>query len=168
MKKSIFLLCCLFYCTLVICQTTDLATFNELRLATNKQAMYVLGGWSLGNIAVGGILMGQRNGTEKYFHQMNAGWGVINLGIASVSLWMAMKTDPASIDLTETWKAQQNMQKILLFNAGLDVGYMMGGLYLRERAKRPDANYDRLRGFGNAIILQGAFLFVFDFPWPSK
>lgn len=124
--------------------------------------MYVLGGWSISNIAIGSILMGQREGTEKYFHQMNAGWGVINLGIASVSLWMFMKTDPTTFSLTETWKAQQNIQKILLFNAGLDIGYMMGGLYLRERAKRPGAAYERLRGFGNSIILQGAFLFVFD------
>ena len=38
----------------------------------------------------------------------------------------------------------------------------MGGLYLTERAKRPDVNSDQLKGFGNSIMLQGAFLMVFD------
>lgn len=54
------------------------------------------------------------------------------------------------------------MQKILLFNAGLDVGYMLGGVYLLERGKREVKNAERLRGFGRSILLQGAFLFVFD------
>jgi hypothetical protein len=38
----------------------------------------------------------------------------------------------------------------------------MGGLYLTERAKRPDVNSDQLKGFGRSIMLQGAFLMVFD------
>lgn len=162
MKKYLLLVLCTLCCTIVFCQTAELLSFNELRLNTNKQAMYGLGGWAIGNIVVGSALMNQQRGTKKYFHQMNVGWGAVNLGIASVSLWMALKTDAASFDLESTWKAQHDMQKILLFNAGLDIGYMMGGLYLRERASRPGANYDRLRGFGNSILLQGAFLFVFD------
>lgn len=49
-----------------------------------------------------------------------------------------------------------------MFNAGLDVGYVLGGLYLTERAKSAAKNPERLRGFGQSIVLQGGFLFVFD------
>ena len=56
------------------------------------------------------------------------------------------------------------MEKILLFNAGLDVAYVMGGLYLNERGKNATDTQkrDQLRGFGKAVVLQGGFLLVFD------
>jgi len=47
-------------------------------------------------------------------------------------------------------------------NTGLDVGYMLGGLYLIERSKNAEKKPERLKGFGKSIILQGAFLFAFD------
>ena len=57
---------------------------------------------------------------------------------------------------------QYKIQKILLFNAGLDIGYMLGGAYLIERSKNTANNPERLRGFGKSIILQGGFLFAYD------
>jgi hypothetical protein len=54
----------------------------------------------------------------------------------------------------------QNFEKILLFNAGLDVGYMALGAFLWERGLRKDS--DRLTGYGQSLILQGGFLFTFD------
>ena len=45
-------------------------------------------------------------------------------------------------------------------NAALDLGYMAGGLYLKERGLRREN--DRLVGFGKSVILQGAFLMAFD------
>ena len=142
----------------------SLYDFNENRLRKQKTAMTVLGTWAVGNIAVGASLMGNRKGSDKYFHQMNLGWGAINLALAGFGYYSAVNTDPGSFGLYETMNQQHRFQKILLFNAGLDVGYMLGGAYLIERAKTtPDSkNPERLKGFGQSIILQGAFLFVFD------
>jgi hypothetical protein len=42
------------------------------------------------------------------------------------------------------------------------MAYMAGGAYLIERSKNTEKNPERLRGFGESIILQGAFLFAFD------
>jgi len=42
----------------------------------------------------------------------------------------------------------------------LDIAYMAGGMYLKERGFR--LNKDRFIGFGKSIIFQGAFLFTFD------
>ena len=140
----------------------SLADFNYKRLETNKKAMLVLGTWAVGNIAVGATLMGKAEGEQKYFHQMNAGWNLVNLGLAAAGYYAAAKADPASFDAFNTLQEQYGVQKILLFNAGLDVGYMLGGLYLIERSKRTEKKPERLKGFGQSILLQGAFLFAFD------
>lgn len=154
----------LFTCTCsgLNAQVADLVSINEKRINTNKKAMLVLGGWGAGNLATGFLLMGQADGSTKHFHQMNAGWGAINLGLATFSYLASAKTDPASFNTFQTFEEQHKIQKILLFNAGLDLAYITGGLYLRERSNNPSGNPERLRGFGESIILQGSFLFVFD------
>ncbi|MEO1626320.1 MAG: hypothetical protein AAFV25_14280 [Bacteroidota bacterium] len=161
-RTTLLLLLLLAPLAFLMAQDMQLIEFNDLRLRTNRRAMTVLGGWAVGNIAVGSILMNQREGSDKYFHQMNVGWNAINLGIASFAYWAALKSDPASFTLIESLEEQQKIQKVLLFNAGLDIGYIAGGLYLMERSKNTEKNSDRLKGFGQSILLQGAFLFVFD------
>jgi len=147
---------------MTIGQETTLIDFNTQRLKINQTAMTLLGGWAIGNLASGALLTGQKTGKAKYFHQMNLGWGAINLGIAGFAYYNAVKTNPASFDLLSSFKEQEKITRILLFNAGLDIGYILGGAYLRERAKTTTNNPERLAGFGESIILQGAFLLVFD------
>lgn len=147
---------------ILLAQSDQLYLFNEQRLNTNKKAMTILGSWAIGNIAVGALLMGRRDGTDKYFHQMNLGWGAVNLGIAGFSWYTAMKSDPGSYDLTQSIQEHHSIKQILLLNTGLDVAYMLGGAYLIERSKNKPDKADRLRGFGRSIVMQGAFLFVFD------
>lgn len=53
------------------------------------------------------------------------------------------------------------MQNFLLLNAGLDVAYIATGFYLKERAKN-SSSPERLRGYGNSLLLQGGFLLAFD------
>jgi hypothetical protein len=149
--------------TLLCAQQPSLLELNQNRLQKQKVAMSVLGTWAIGNIAAGLALQSNREGAEKYFHQMNAGWNAVNLAIAGFGYWGVMRTDPGNLGLFESWEEQHKFQKILLFNAGLDIGYMAGGAYLWERSRREgEANPARLEGFGKSIILQGAFLFAFD------
>jgi hypothetical protein len=140
-------------------QAQSLTDFNTQRYQKQRTSMMILGGWAVGNIAIGTALASQRQGESRYFHGMNAGWNLVNLGLAAAGYFGA---SPEGLDLYSSIQAQYKLQKIFLFNAGLDVGYMAGGLYLIERARRTEDNPERLRGFGKAIILQGAFLFVFD------
>ena len=140
----------------------EVAAFNQERFRKQKVSMIVLGSWAVGNIAVGATLASQRDGESRYFHGMNAGWNLINLGLATAGYISATKGDPTSLTLMESINEHHRLQKIFLFNAGLDVGYMLGGAYLMERAKNTENKPERLRGFGRSIILQGAFLFAFD------
>jgi hypothetical protein len=57
---------------------------------------------------------------------------------------------------------QTDLDKVLLFNAGLDLAYIAGGFWLVERSKNADKRPERLKGYGQSVILQGAFLFAFD------
>ncbi len=143
-------------------QSDDLLAFNQKRLHRTEQSMWVLGAWGAANIAVGAIGMGRSNGADKAFHQMNLGWGVVNLGLATAGLWTAAHTDPAAFDLYQTSLEHHKIQKLFLFNAGLDAGYIMAGLWMQEKAKTTSKNAEQWKGFGRSIVLQGAFLMVFD------
>lgn len=152
-------------CHMIFAQKNDasLEDINAKRLRLNARSMYVLGGWAVSNIAIGTIMRGRSQGVQRYFHEGNAGWNIINLAIAGGSLLAGAKADPASFDMWQTFAEQQKIEKFLLFNAGLDVGYMATGLYLLERGKNTSGTQsDRFKGYGQALLLQGGFLFAFD------
>ena len=136
-----------------------LTEFNQVRIDYNKSGMIILGSWALGNIALGGIMAGRTSGETKAFHQMNIYWNTVNLAIAGLGYYSAMNEVPSS-EFWETMNAQSSIEKILLVNAALDLGYMAGGMYLLERGRRLDK--DQFKGFGKSVILQGAFLMSFD------
>ncbi|MEM8525157.1 MAG: hypothetical protein AAGG68_10955 [Bacteroidota bacterium] len=162
MKKYVLLSTFLCLSFLAFSQSTTLLDFNENRLQKQKTAMTILGTWAIGNIAAGSILASRQEGEAKYFNQMNAGWNAFNLVIAGFGYYGVMRADAAALDMYGSIQEQYKIQKILLFNAGLDVGYMLGGAYLIERSKNTTDNPERLKGFGKSIILQGGFLFAFD------
>lgn len=122
--------------------------------------MYALGGWAVGNFAVSGAMIGFSSGPERHFHEMNIYWNVVNIGLAGLGILGSRKQKDRNV--LETINAQHSTEKIYLLNAGLDVGYIFGGLYLTELAHRTPAQFDRFTGFGQSIILQGGFLLVLD------
>ncbi|MBD3224084.1 MAG: hypothetical protein GF313_05105 [Caldithrix sp.] len=146
----------------VYSQDPLLNDFNETRNRINTLAMLTLGGWAASNIAVSTPLYFTTDDErQKYFYQMNTAWNVINLGIAGLGYCGAVTAD-TSISLFQSIEEQANIENILLFNAGLDVAYMMTGFYLIERSKSASKHKYRLKGYGQSIILQGSFLFLFD------
>ncbi len=140
----------------------ELLYFNVKRLQTNKTGMLTLGGWALANIGTGLIASRGASGSNKYFHQMNVYWNVVNLALAGSGYYGSAASDPVSFSLFSSIKEQYGIEKLLLLNAGLDVGYIATGLYLTERAKNTQKQTDRLKGFGQSIMLQGGFLLLFD------
>ncbi len=150
----------LIICSDLLAQTT-LPDWNQDLREHTRRSMWVLGGWGAANIAIGAMGMSRSKGVARDFHQMNIGWGAINLGLAASGIWRASH-GVAPMGAWDSYEALQSTQRIFLFNAGLDVGYMMAGVWMQERAKNAASNADRWRGFGRSIVLQGAFLFVFD------
>ncbi len=136
-------------------------SFHQNRMNINESAMFVLGTWAAGNILVGTYGNFKASGEAKYFHQFNAMWNVVNLGIAAFGYFNAVNSDPTSMTNLEILNDYNSLQSFLLLNAGLDVAYIATGFYLKERSKNSSSS-ERLRGYGNSLLLQGGFLLAFD------
>ena len=152
----------------VICATIASAQSDSLlqefhlsRTNINQNAMLILGGWAAGNILIGTYGNFKASGNSKYFHQFNALWNVVNLGIATFGYLNAINSDPSSMTRLEIIKGYNSLQSFLLLNAGLDAAYIAAGLYLKEKSKNSTSAV-RLKGYGNSLLLQGAFLLAFD------
>ncbi len=158
-KSTLFLLLLLGTFPLLAQDIPVLSDFNQTRLDYNGKGMIILGSWAVGNIVWGGIGASQSTGQTKAFHQMNLYWNSVNLVIAGFGYWQATKETPGT-DFWATIEAQHGIEKVLLLNGALDLAYMAGGLYMKERGLRKGK--DRLIGFGKSVILQGAFLLAFD------
>ncbi len=124
----------------------------------NRTGMQILLGWSVLNISSGTYGYLQTEGKQQYFHQMNGIWNLVNAGIAIGAL-TSMGNDTLG-SLQEAYRSGQSMEKVLLANAGLDVGYIAAGGYLLERGKRKSS--ERLRGYGQSVMIQGGFLLALD------
>lgn len=142
-------------------QNATLQSLNRQRNQANATGMWVLGSWAVGNLLVGAVGRANTTGTTKYFHEMNMLWNTVNLSLAGFGLYSALHAD-ANLSLTASLQAQHKMEKIFLLNGALDLAYMAGGLYLHERGKTPGKNSLRWKGYGKSILLQGAFLLLFD------
>lgn len=134
----------------------------ENALKARKIGMYTLGGWALGNIAISGSLYFNSQGATQRFHEFNVAWNLVNLGLAGAGLYTALHTDFAAMTPLERARDHLQLEKILLTNAGIDVGYIATGFYLMERSKNVPKHQDRLLGYGRSLLLQGGFLLLFD------
>ncbi|MFW6101190.1 MAG: DUF6992 family protein [Bacteroidota bacterium] len=126
-----------------------------------KNGMVVLGSWAAGNLLVSGYQMSQTSGKTYHFHQMNVFWNVVNAGIA-VSGYLGAMNGAMDMSDVELLNEYNSFSKVLLLNTGLDVAYVMTGFYLKERSKSSAKHQKRLAGYGNSLMLQGGFLFLFD------
>jgi hypothetical protein len=123
--------------------------------------MLALGTWAALNISVSGIAAFQTKGTQKYFHQMNAAWNIINLSIAGFGFADAMNYSSPD-NYYSLFNEMKDRQAFLMLNTGLDVAYVVTGFLLKEKARTVNNHTARLKGYGNSLILQGSFLFLFD------
>lgn len=159
MKTTLFIF---FLSSVVFAQSDfELQSFHLERTNINQTAMLVLGGWAAANILIGTYGNFKASGEAKYFHQFNAMWNVVNLGIAAFGYFNAINSDPASMTNVEIINDFNSLQNFLLLNAGLDAAYIVTGFYLKEKSKN-SSSPERLKGYSNSLLLQGGFLLLFD------
>ena len=144
-------------------QKQDLVSLDSIakrRNQLNKTNMTILAGWAGVNILQSSISSANATGTDKAFFKMNTYWNTVNLALAGFGLYSVKKAMTKKLSLAQNVHAQNQLEKILLFNTGLDVGYVFGGLYLNERGQR--LTNQQTEGYGKSLVLQGSFLLVFD------
>ena len=130
------------------------------RINITRNYMTALGAWGLVNVVQGSISATNTVGPEHYFHQMSSYFNAVNVGIAAAGFLGIKKQLLKTNTLDSEIKAQQKIQKILLINSALDVGYFGIGLLMRNGGiKNQNA---KIQGYGGSIMLQGAFLLAYD------
>jgi hypothetical protein len=140
----------------------DYQSFYTGSLKINNTGMYVLGSWALANITAGAYGWASASGDMKYFGQMNLFWNVVNLSIAGFALYGNYTTDASMMNGQEMLAKHLKTENILLINSVLDVGYIGAGFLMRHLSAGSAKREDLLKGYGNSVIMQGAFLLVFD------
>ncbi|MCF8346917.1 MAG: hypothetical protein K9G38_06865 [Bacteroidales bacterium] len=160
--KKYFLVVLLISVPLVLCSQGNYQQFFSQSMTTNNAGMAVLGGWAVANLTTGAVGWSRTTGQTKYFHQMNFFWNTVNLGIAGYSLYTATQMQPLRMSSQELIDHHIRYENLYLINAGLDIAYMGTGFLLRHLSTRNIQKADMLRGYGNSVILQGGFLFLFD------
>jgi hypothetical protein len=124
--------------------------------------MIGLGTWATTNFIASGIGWATvPTGEAHYFHQMNVLWNTVNIGLA-IPGYLKAKKAKTSLSFSETIRMQHQTEKIFLINSGLDITYMAGGLLLKSSAKTNVSKQHQFNGYGNSLLLQGGFLFLFD------
>jgi hypothetical protein len=159
-KKAVTLFLFLIACKCCCCQILSTDSFNRERVQIVKHSMVVLGSWGAANLIYNGLSLKASSGSNKYFHRMNLIFGGVNVALAGASLFFSKYA--SGLSYSQTLKKQTSVEKIFLFNAGLDVAYVVGGFYFKERKSGNVQIQDRNEGYGKGIILQGCALFLFD------
>jgi hypothetical protein len=178
MKKLCTLALILFSCHAFAQQKDSLKYYNGLRIKTTSNGMKVLGGWGLTNLGTGAIFGWSSaahtvnfnvnggsttlaSGSEsKYFFQMNTIWGSVDFLTALLGYSGAQRLKNKTLSPQETLKLQDRMAKIFLVNGCLDIAYLGAGTYLKLTGD--SRNDPKLKGYGESILMQGGFLFIFD------
>jgi hypothetical protein len=160
MKRSIITLALLVLTSFAFAQESTY--FFPKSNKINRAGMMVLGGWAIANMATGTYGTLKFSGEEKYFHQMNLMWNVVNAGIASYAIYQFYNTDYTSFTSAQQLAKHIDTERLYLINAGLDVLYMAGGAIMINASKKNEKRRDLLSGYGKSVVLQGGFLFVFD------
>lgn len=132
------------------------------QLKFNMDGMIVLLVWALGNIVFGLILATRYNHSQakRSFYLMNAAWNFVNLIIAVGGMMMLSRIVPANLQLKQLIYTFFNVEKLILFSIGLDIAFVAIGSFLMERGRH--MKKVTFEGYGKALWLQGAFLFLLD------
>lgn len=141
----------------------EVRDFDERFGIILRKHLALLGWWCFINLAVGVPGMFLFRGWLWYFMLMNMAWGIIDFAIV---LWIfdhIFLKRFVEGNVFQRFEVQRHVEKMLLFNIGLDTAYIFAGLWLKALAAIPGMPYPELwLGFGWSVILQGAFLFIHD------
>ena len=117
--------------------------------SVEEQITRVLGAWAAGSVALGALLSAHPR--TRGFGRQTAAWGAVDGAIAYVGARRRATKGPTDA---------ARLRRVLLVNAGLDVGYLAAGAWLVRDG--------RWRGDGAAVLVQGGFLLGLDVTAASR
>lgn len=118
--------------------------------------------WAIVNIAAGIWMQQRKSDLARGIGSQSTSWGAINalIAIGGTIAAQIRQTNDNAYNPETLRREQRNLFRALWINGVLDIFYMLGGILLaRTRGK----TNEKLRGMGWGIVVQGGFLFIFDF-----
>ncbi len=141
----------------------EVRDFDERFLVILNKHLALLGWWCFLNFFVGIPLLFYVDGWAWYFLLMNMTWAGINFGIVLLIFDHVFRRRFLKSNVFQRFEVQRHVERMLLFNIGLDIAYVFAGLWLKTLADVPGIAHPELwLGFGWSVILQGTFLFIHD------
>ena len=135
-------------------------TEHRRRVRLNFGGMATLTAWSVANIAGGLAGNFTSEGQLRYFHQGNAAWNSVNLVLGVIGLVNAGRSRNRVPDRERGRADARKSQLAYAINASLDVVYAGVGVSMGRLGTAH--TQPRIAGYGQALVLQGSFLFAFD------
>ncbi|NJN16828.1 MAG: hypothetical protein HC822_11455 [Oscillochloris sp.] len=118
--------------------------------------------WGIGSSLAGALLLLVPRPFVRQFGAQAVAWGVIDVLLAIAGRRQALLRAEAlathARDEAEARRDADNLRRILLFNAGLDLLYIAAGIWTARRY----ADNSGRRGLGVGVLVQGAFLLIYD------
>jgi hypothetical protein len=112
-------------------------------VSVEERLTRVLGSWAAASVLAGAAL--STSPRTRGFGRQTVAWGAVDAAIAGWGVRGRRRRGPTE---------PQRLRRVLLLNAGLDVGYLGAGAWLVRDG--------RWRGDGLAVLVQGAFLLWLD------
>ncbi|MFT5645868.1 MAG: hypothetical protein ACI976_000544 [Aureispira sp.] len=164
--KKVFLLLFIFVHFYASEAQTSLDEINQTRCKHNLNGMIAFSSWTGANLIAGTVGVLTTEGEIQHFFEMNLYFNAINLGLAIPGLIGAVKAKRTGLSFEQSVKELQKVKTVYLVNGVLDFTYITAGFLLREMSRNNSNNFslkNRLAGYGNALIVQGSFLLIYDF-----
>ncbi len=120
----------------------------------------VLTGWAALNIAGGVAGALTIRSDARFAYQAHAAWNSVNLALGITGLVNAARRRPAASTLAQAREVNRRAQRVFFANAMADLGYITAGVITSIVGQRVASR--RARRYGEAVIVQGAWLFGFD------
>tara|TARA_B100000900_G_C20484298_1_gene676812 strand:- start:538 stop:1071 length:534 start_codon:yes stop_codon:yes gene_type:complete len=156
-----------FFSLLIFSQArkTDSTLIGNDFFHNQQTSLALLSGWSVANLSISPLssenLFKPKNNLD-YFHQMNFFFNVINGAIAGFAHYEVNRRSKLSWSYLEIEEQRQKALKSIKINMGLDISYILLGLGLKNVVDKVDQKYPQYTGYGNSLILQGAYLLLYD------
>ena len=114
MKRTCFILILIAFTCNSSPVVGQLQDFNTQRYKTDQKLMLSLGSWASANIVGSGIGWARSHGEEnKYFHQMNVMWNLVNLGLA-IPGYIKAKKDNSVTSVYHLLEVQRKTETVFL------------------------------------------------------
>ncbi|GCE16594.1 DUF6992 family protein [Dictyobacter kobayashii] len=127
-----------------------------------RRRLGILCSWGMGSVILGSILSWVGHPFWKQFGLQALIWGAIDGALAIFGIRSARRKElrliQGELSVTDERKEVRSFYRILAINAGLDVLYVLSGMWVLARfSAQPER-----QGLGLGILIQGLWLFCYD------